>query len=236
MSDIIVELLILFGCVALTGGTVLLMRKPLHKQGGILLAFSGAYLLGFCVTHLLPYIFHSDLGKPGLWILGGFLIQILLEFVSEGVEHGHFHYDEGNKKFPWVILIGLCLHAYFEGMPFGADTDHQHSLLLGIVLHKVPVALVLSGMFLQAGFSLRKSMLLLLMFAAMSPLGAVSYVAIEGTDILAPEIIAPAVNALLVGILLHVATTILFESGDGHRFNLLKVLIIIAGLGLAYLS
>ncbi|NNE56173.1 MAG: ZIP family metal transporter, partial [Flavobacteriales bacterium] len=120
--------------------------------------------------------------------------------------------------------------------PFGADTGHQHSLLAGIVLHKVPVAIVLASMCLGAGFTKMKSILILLLFAAMSPLGAMSYVVIEQTNLFAPEVIAPAVNALLVGILLHVSTTILFESSDSHRFNAAKFITIVIGLALAYIT
>jgi len=38
------------------------------------------------------------------------------------------------------------------------------------------------------------------------------------------------VTALLIGIILHVSTTILFESEEGHRFNRMKFLFIILGL------
>jgi len=35
---------------------------------------------------------------------------------------------------------------------------------------------------------------------------------------------------------LHISTTILFETGDGHRFNRNKLLVTIAGLVLALLT
>lgn len=42
-----------------------------------------------------------------------------------------------------------------------------------------------------------------------------------------------ALNGLLVGILLHIATTILFETADGHEFNARKFLTVLLGLGLS---
>ena len=42
--------------------------------------------------------------------------------------------------------------------------------------------------------------------------------------------------AIVIGIFMHVATTILFESEEGHRFNLQKGIAIIVGAGLAILS
>lgn len=255
MSDVVYEILILFGCVALAGGVVVFWKNPLHKRSALLLSFSGAYLLGLCLSHLIPGIFKSELWRPGLWIVGGFFIQILLEFLSKGVEHGHYHgpdsdhhdhhhghdHDhsdgilQGQSKLPWAIMGGICAHAFFEGMPFGAD-GHQHSLLWGIVIHKVPVAFVLAGMFLSSGFSTRRAMLLLLIFAAMSPLGAIAYVGITAANLFDPEIASHAANALLVGILLHVSTTILFESSDGHRFNLAKFATIVVGITLAFFT
>jgi hypothetical protein len=39
-----------------------------------------------------------------------------------------------------------------------------------------------------------------------------------------------------VGIFLHISTTILFESSENHRFNLIKFLVIILGAGLAFMG
>jgi hypothetical protein len=41
--------------------------------------------------------------------------------------------------------------------------------------------------------------------------------------------------ALAVGIFLHISTTILFESSEGHKFHLKKFVSIIVGLIAAYL-
>lgn len=39
--------------------------------------------------------------------------------------------------------------------------------------------------------------------------------------------------ALAVGIFLHISTTILFESSEGHKFDLKKFIIVIIGFALA---
>ncbi len=64
------------------------------------------------------------------------------------------------------LMIGLCLHAFLEGMPLGGvDAGHSHHghehshghgvepLLLGIVLHKYPVAMVFLAMLLNSGLA-----------------------------------------------------------------------------------
>ena len=45
-----------------------------------------------------------------------------------------------------------------------------------------------------------------------------------------------ALNGLLVGILLHIATTILFETADGHEFNGRKFLTVLLGLAMSLLT
>jgi hypothetical protein len=47
--------------------------------------------------------------------------------------------------------------------------------------------------------------------------------------------IANSINALVIGIFFHISTTILFESGEGHKFNLSKFIAIILGVGIAYM-
>ena len=43
-------------------------------------------------------------------------------------------------------------------------------------------------------------------------------------------------QALVVGILLHIGTTVLFEAGEGHAFNKAKFVATCAGLGLGLLA
>ena len=81
----------------------------------LLLAFSGAFLLGILVLEMLPKVYEHATKSTGFWILGGMLFQIMLEFFSKGAEHGHMHHHK--KNFPWMIIISLCIHAFLEGMP-----------------------------------------------------------------------------------------------------------------------
>ena len=83
----------------------------------LLLAFSGAYLFAISVFHLLPEIYVNDGKRIGLFLLIGFILQIILEFFSKGIEHGHGHLR--NKTVPISMLVSLAIHAYLEGMPLG---------------------------------------------------------------------------------------------------------------------
>jgi hypothetical protein len=42
------------------------------------------------------------------------------------------------------------------------------------------------------------------------------------------------ITALVIGILFHISSTIIFESSEGHKFNIAKVSMIVLGIALAY--
>jgi hypothetical protein len=43
-------------------------------------------------------------------------------------------------------------------------------------------------------------------------------------------------NALIIGVFLHISTAILFESSENHKFNLQKFIAILIGFAVAFLS
>ena len=205
----------------------------------LLIAFSGAYLLSITALHLLPEVFTGDDRGAyfGSFVLVGFFIQVMLEYLSGGIEHGHTH-THRSAGLPVGLMIGLCLHAFLEGMPLGGgDAGHSHHghshshglepLLLGIVLHKYPVAMVFLAMLLNSGLGKPKAFGLLAVFAAMAPLGTL----LSGVEMVGQY--NRESLAIVIGIFLHVSTTILFESSEGHRFNAYKMMAIAAGLALS---
>ena len=227
----VTTLSLLFASV-IAGAIVVEIFKP--KKGRniqLLLTFSGAYLLAISLLHLLPELFaNNPTEKIGIFILGGFLIQIFLEYFSQGIEHGHFH---KSNVIPFSVLISLCLHALLEGVPLGGDLqEHTHNALLyGIVLHKMPVAIVLMTCFLQSNMKKSRAYILLFLFAIMAPLGVYSGNIFGTLSFYHNEILA-----IVIGIFLHISTTILFESTDGHRFSFTKIITIIVGTLLAIFS
>lgn len=194
------------------------------------LAFSGAYLFAITVTHLIPEVYDSIVPNIGVYVLAGFIFQILLEYFSEGIEHGHIHvHKHHTKAFPLAMMFSLCLHSFFEGMPL-ADKSQQQSLLTGIILHHVPVAFALVSMLQQSKVSIQTTVISLVVFAGMCPVGAITG---NYFGNIFPEAQFEIVMAVVIGIFLHISTTILFESESDHRFNLKKMMVILAGVVLA---
>ena len=191
----------------------------------LLLAFSGAFLLGTTITSLIPSVFTNGNEDISYWILAGIIIQIMLEQLSKGAEHGHIHTSE--KRIPLTLVTGLYLHALIEGFPI-----HRHNdLLWAIIIHKLPIAMLLTLAIWQTKFKFSKKVFILIGFAIMTPLG--SYLNFY-TPILQPYSLH--ITALVVGVLIHISTTILFESSENHNFNISKLLVIVIGLGLSILK
>ncbi|MDF1673028.1 MAG: ZIP family metal transporter [Vicingaceae bacterium] len=229
--------IILFGSAALSGLAVLFFKLNFSKNIRLLISFSGAFLLAISVLHLIPEIYSNYTEKIGIFILVGFLLQLLLEFFSGGIEHGHFHtHNKSLIVFPFAIFISLCIHSFIEGMALIDPHDHHHhtnySLLTGIIIHKIPIAIVLSTMLVSKNLSRTTFIIALLIFSISAPLGLFiasnSFLDIAGS----PNIIL----ALAVGIFLHISTTILFETSEGHKFDLKKFVIIVLGFTIAAIT
>src|SRR5215471_668321 len=234
------DYLLLLSSIVLGALSVFLFKlyEPRHVK--VLNAFTGAYLLCLTLLHLLPelYLAQSGNGTGGVLLLGslilaGFYTQVALDVISMGVEHGHAHHLHG--KMPLGVLAGLCLHALVEAMALGDAHTHydpasRRLLLWSIVLHNFPVSIALLGMLLQSGMKRRLALSLLGVFAAMAPLGMF----LSANTGLAAH--TRELMAFVIGIFMHISTTILFESSDIHRFNLAKLAAIVVGTGLGILS
>jgi len=194
-----------------------------QKRLKLLLAFSGAFLLSTTVTALLPEVFDHSNATISYWILGGIVVQLVLENLSKGAEHGHIHVHN-SSKLPWALLIGLSLHAFIEGFPI----HHHKELLWAIVVHKLPIAMLLTIALWQTKISLLAKTITFFCFAVMTPLGSFLN---ESVPFLHP--FALQITALVVGVMLHISTTILFESAENHKFNTSKIVVFLLGLGLA---
>jgi zinc and cadmium transporter len=229
----------LFLSVIISGLSVLFINIS-SKNLKLLLSFSGAFLFAISVLHLIPEIYSSGTANIGVYILVGFFAQILLEFFSEGIEHGHIHihkHDHAHTAFPYAMMIGLSIHSFLEGMPLANDDTHAHeSLLTGIVLHNIPIAIALMTMLLQSHISKKQAIIWLVVFALITPLGSFTSYAIGSNMIGGLSMYFDRIMAIVVGIFLHISTTILFESSENHRFNLIKFIVIVLGASLAFLG
>lgn len=208
-------------------GLVAMLKQKKSNYTRLLLPFSGAFLLALTLFDLLPEVYeHLEAKQTGLYIMCGILMQIILEFFSKGAEHGHVHIHVHNTVFPWALFISLCIHSVMEGFSI-----HQHNdMVYGILVHKIPIAMVLTTFLLHSKYSKLQVVMFLSVFAAMTPLG--TYIS-NNVEFVSGFV--NIINAFVIGIFFHISTIILFESSEGHKFNLSKLVAIILGVGIAFM-
>lgn len=240
------------GSVLIGGWLAFQLGRRQERAIPLLLSFSGAYLLGVTILHVIPDLFHRPHAGYSYWMLGGFLLQLLLEKLTKGVEHGHahaLHAEQYGRILP--VLLGLSLHSFLEGFPLGGYEqlsaelalldEHQHhtegsnihtQLLIGISLHKIPAAFALVTLMRMSGFARLTTWVCLLLFSLTAPFSAFLAQSFLNTSFAAW---LPYILAMVAGSFLHISTTILFESGNPgeHHLSWWKLGVILLGFGLS---
>lgn len=207
------------------------------KQIKLLLAFSGSFLLSLTVMHLLPGIYLSELNEHshsdshehihssiGIFIMLGIIFQIILEYFSKGAEHGHVHGHDKMNHIPWLLFFSLCIHAILEGIPINKDNH----LAYGIAIHHFPIAMILTIFFKNAQLNSKAIFSFMITFALMTPLGTLLAAHLSIFEPIEKQLVG-----FVIGILFHISSTIIFETSEGHKFNLAKLLAIIFGIIIA---
>ena len=231
-------ILVLFSSALISGLAVFFVKRDNTSFLKLILSFSGAYLFSITVLHLIPHVYHDGNTSPeiiGLYILGGFIFQLLLEQFSQGIEHGHIHHHN-YSSFPLGIMVSLCLHAFLEGMPL--VSGQQTQLVFGIAVHHIPAAFALGSLLLHTSLKKQSIILMLVIFAAMTPLGFMTSNVLSQGQVGDLSQHFDKIMAIVIGIFLHISTTILFESGsaDHHQFNRKKMLAVFLGIAVSLTS
>lgn len=237
------QLILILAATLIGIGTAWLLRNKTHSQFlSILLSFSGAYLLGTVVLHVLPEIFQAENGiadthnhQTAIFILVGFFIQLIIVQFTRGLEHGHLHlHDHHTNGYVAGVVFGLSIHAFMEGIPLsGGNATDMEPVFKAIMIHKIPEAFALATVLFFSIKNKGLTFILLALFMAMTPLG--SYLGAVVTE--RHMMTYTTLIAIVCGSLLHISTTIIFEaSGKAHKISLIKFGSILIGAGIALIG
>ena len=235
---------LLFLVASLGGASVLIIRRPSPASLKLFLILAGGYLFAITFLHILPELFvlHSNARLAGLYVLVGFFLQLVLERFSKGVEHGHLYdTDQGEHQHtiaPLTLMAALFVHAFSDGIILNDPSvhlNHHHganTLLIGILLHKVPESFALVSILTKLVNSRRKILIYLFIFALAAPLGLLgsSYVSQQQWF---PTQVSLALWGIVSGSLVHISTTIFFEATPDHHPNNRRFIASLVGAGLA---
>lgn len=220
----------------LIGGLSIYFVPSISKNIRLPLIFAGSYLLAITVIHIIPELFtlSENPSRVGIYVLIGFFVQQFLEYFSSGVEHGHVHPNQAmSVQGRFSLIIALMIHSLLEGTLLTHDSsfhgEHEsHSLLIGIILHKMPAAFALMATLTGMG---KRAIYLLVLFSISSPIGF-----LLSDIVLVSEEHLLVLFAIVCGSFLHISTTIFVESSPNHRFGISKILISLAGALFAILA
>jgi Predicted divalent heavy-metal cations transporter len=202
-----------------------------EKLAKNLLILSAGFLITICLNEVFPQVYvKTESTNLGIFVILGVLLQMVLEALTKGFEHGHFHHHNENNILPMALMVGLFVHAFIEGIPLANEEEALSPYLLGIVVHNIPISFIL-GAFL---FNRNKpknipsypSILIVALFAFASPLGMLL------GNYFNPDL-QPYFLAIVGGIFLHISSVIIFESNKNHNIDWTKIGLVILGVSLA---
>ncbi|MDB5272008.1 MAG: zinc/iron permease [Chitinophagaceae bacterium] len=246
-----INFILLFATSFLAGLSFFKIVRLDETKYKLLLAFSGSYLFAVTVVHLLPELYEQseDVHFIGLFVLVGFFLQLMLEYFTTGVEHGHLHahthtghhHHHGTTSFfSLAMILSISFHALLEGMLLLHPSHaHEHgdtySLLFGLILHKIPESLAFVFALGEYSFNKTQKILLLLAFSLASPLGMVFSNFVFDLQVFSSNVFL-ALFAIVAGNFLYISTTIFFENSPDHKIRFSRLAFSLLGALLAWLS
>lgn len=224
-------MIIILLIISVLGGVFLGKYFGAHqKLAKNLLILSAGFLITICLNDIFPEIYSGEHHNIGLFVIGGVLLQMFLENLTKGFEHGHFHHHHEEKNIlPAALMIGMFIHAFLEGIPLANENDLLNPYLMGILFHNLPISFVLGAFLYQKNGISKLSWLVITIFALASPLG-----------LLLGNYFNPDHQiyflALVGGIFLHISSVIIFESNKNHNIDRSKILMVICGVALGMIG
>ncbi len=199
-------------------------REKLAKN---LLILSAGFLITICLNEVFPQVYAEGKSSIGIFVIAGVLLQMFLENLTKGFEHGHFHHHNEEKNIlPVALMIGMFIHAFLEGIPLANEQENFSPYLTGILFHNLPISFILGAFLAKNKKFSTSSLLIISLFALASPLG-----------LLLGKYFNPDLEiyflALVGGIFLHISSVIIFESNKNHNVDWAKIGLVILGVLLA---
>lgn len=203
-----------------------------EKLAKNLLVLSAGFLITICLNEVFPQVYTSRAGSSlGIFVIAGVLLQMILEALTKGFEHGHFHHHSERNILPAALMVGLFIHAFIEGIPLANETHQVSPYLLGIVFHNLPISFILGAFLFNRNGEPKSapsypSLLIVALFALASPAGMLL------GNYFNPDL-QPYFLAVVGGIFLHISSVIIFESNKNHNIDWIKIGLVVTGVSLA---
>jgi len=160
---------IVLGLVAalaeVAGGLVLVRSKGVGRYLRYFVALGAGFLMSTALLEMAPEGMKLNPHLAPVLIMIGYCVIHLLEHTI----NAHFHYGEETHKGEFIsphkgvsVLIGLGVHALFDGVAIGSGFALSSWLgwliFIAIVLHKAPEGFTMASVMLASGRSRRSAL------------------------------------------------------------------------------
>ena len=134
----------------LLGTGIALVFREKQAEFHLIFGFTAGAVLGF-VLMLMVHLF-TEVGYPTILVMwGGFLLIWLLEHLTHRMQERLGNQVEVKKKQHWGVnltVIGLSIHSVADGFNLSIAAEEETvgiALALGVLLHRFPVATVITA-------------------------------------------------------------------------------------------
>jgi zinc transporter ZupT len=142
------------------GGLVLVRAKGVERYLRYFVALGAGFLMAVALLEMAPESYRLSPQLGPILIMAGYCIVHLLEHTI----NSHFHYGEETHRGELVtrrtsiaVLVGLSVHALFDGVAIGSGFVVSNWLgwliFLAIFLHKAPEGFTMASVMLASGRS-----------------------------------------------------------------------------------
>ena len=141
------------------------------------------------------------------------------EHEEEDKNNNHEH-EHGNKLgiTPYILLLALGFHGFFEGMAMGIQSELRDTLFLGLAIaaHKWAASLTLGIAIIKGGIPLKNLIIMITIFGFIGPVGIAIGMILRAT---ASDIVEGIFLAISVGTFLYIACSEVLVEEFEHPEN-----------------
>lgn len=233
-----------------SGGLLLLTREKLTNRISLfLISFAAGVLLGVAFLDILPEAIEKigSVEEALYYTLGAIVAFFIVERFFWWYHHHRFQAKEHrheterhnlNQAHAYLLLIGDSIHNFVDGIVIAAAFLTSFPLgvgvSLGVIAHELPQEIADFSIMLNAGFSRKRVLILNLLSALTTLLGAV--LAFFALGVL--SMFVPPVLAISAGVFIYLALSDLIPAihhQSEHKYDIIHFSLFIFGIVLIFL-
>lgn len=235
MNDFInlLSLALLGSVIALIGGVVFLFNKRLSSfMEKYSVPFAAGVLVTVSLLGLIPEAEHEIGESAFLTVLLAFIGVYLFEHIFFGIHHHDGEHSDIKQSSTSLVIVGDTIHNFIDGIAIAVSYFVSPGLglitALSTFLHEIPHEIGDFGILLKAGWKNKKIIVVNVMSALMTVVGAFSVYLFDENKVLTGQFMAVS-----AGIFLYLGASDFLPRIEKENGNKLKNLLpLILGCGI----